>query len=71
MIAGDALTAKDGVLQSYNPAYTPDQETALASIAKFQELELEAIIAFHGGVCTDNLQERLQEIVTSGPVVNS
>ncbi|MDU0205559.1 MULTISPECIES: MBL fold metallo-hydrolase [Paenibacillus] len=71
LIAGDALTAKDGVLQSYNPAYTPDQETALASIAKLQELELHAIIAFHGGVCTDNLQERLQDIVTAGPVVNS
>jgi glyoxylase-like metal-dependent hydrolase (beta-lactamase superfamily II) len=71
LIAGDALTAKDGVLQSYNPAYTPDQETALASITKFQELELEAIITFHGGVCTDNLQERLQEIVTAGPVVSS
>lgn len=71
LIAGDSLTAKDGVLQSYNPVYTPDQETALASIAKFQELDLEAIIAFHGGVCTDNLQERLQEIVTAGPVANS
>ncbi|BFT73988.1 MBL fold metallo-hydrolase [Paenibacillus sp. P36] len=71
LIAGDALTAKDGVLQSYNPTYTPDQETALASIAKLQELDLNAIIAFHGGVCTDNLQERLQEIVTAGPVVNN
>ncbi|MCY9661741.1 MBL fold metallo-hydrolase [Paenibacillus chondroitinus] len=71
LIAGDALTAKDGVLQSYNPTYTPDQETALASIAKLQELELDAIIAFHGGICTDNLQARLQEIVTAGPVVNN
>ncbi|MBA2942580.1 MBL fold metallo-hydrolase [Paenibacillus sp. CGMCC 1.16610] len=71
LIAGDALTAKDGVLQSYNPTYTPDQETALASIAKLQELDLNAIIAFHGGVCTDNLQARLQEIVTAGPVVNN
>jgi glyoxylase-like metal-dependent hydrolase (beta-lactamase superfamily II) len=68
LIAGDALTAQDGVLQSYNPIYTADQNSALASIAKFQELELEAIIAFHGGVCTDNLQERLQEIVAAGPV---
>ncbi|MDD9268607.1 MBL fold metallo-hydrolase [Paenibacillus sp. GCM10023248] len=70
LIAGDALTSKDGVLQSYNPIYTPDQDTALASISKFQKLELDAIITFHGGLCTDNLQERLQEIITAGPVVN-
>ncbi|MFC4808737.1 MBL fold metallo-hydrolase [Paenibacillus sp. GCM10023250] len=68
LISGDALTAQDGVLQSYNPVYTPDQETALQSIAKLQSLDLAKIIAFHGGECTDNLQERLRAIVAAGPV---
>ncbi|NBD23845.1 MBL fold metallo-hydrolase [Paenibacillus glycinis] len=68
LIAGDALTAQDGILQSYSPAYTPDQATALQSIAKFRSLELEKIIAYHGGECTDNLQDRLQAILDAGPV---
>ncbi|MBO7746421.1 MBL fold metallo-hydrolase [Paenibacillus sp. MWE-103] len=68
LIAGDALTAQDGVLQAYNPAYTPDQETALQSIAKFQSLDLAKVIAFHGGECIDNLQDRLRAIVEAGPI---
>lgn len=65
LIAGDALTAQEGVLQSFNPAFTPDQPTALQSVTKFQALELERVIAYHGGICTDHLQERLQEIVAA------
>ncbi|AZN42380.1 MBL fold metallo-hydrolase [Paenibacillus albus] len=65
LIAGDALTAQDGVLQSFNPAFTPDPKTAIQSIAKLQALELSSIIAYHGGVCTDNLQERLQAIISA------
>lgn len=68
LIAGDALTAQEGILQSYSPAYTPDQASALQSIAKFRSLELEKIIAYHGGECTDNLQGRLRTILDAGPV---
>ena len=70
LITGDALTAQDGVLQSFNPAFTPDPDTALQSITKFQSLDLDTVIAFHGGVCTDNLQERLQAIVETAPAEN-
>ncbi|REE80201.1 glyoxylase-like metal-dependent hydrolase (beta-lactamase superfamily II) [Paenibacillus taihuensis] len=65
LIAGDALTAQDGVLQSFNPAFTPDQTTALQSITKFQALELDRVIAYHGGICTDDLQAHLETIVTA------
>ncbi|MCM3628249.1 MBL fold metallo-hydrolase [Paenibacillus glycanilyticus] len=68
LIAGDALRAQDGILQSYSPIYTADQVTALESIAKFQTLDLSKIIAYHGGECTDNLQDRLQDILDAGPV---
>lgn len=71
LIAGDALRAQDGILQSYSPVYTPDQATALQSIAKFQTLDLSKIIAYHGGECTDDLQERLQDILDAGPVENN
>ncbi|NOU97157.1 MBL fold metallo-hydrolase [Paenibacillus sp. LMG 31456] len=70
LIAGDVLRAQDGILQSYSPIYTPDQVTALQSIAKFQVLDLSKIIAYHGGECMDNLQDRLQAILDVGPVEN-
>ncbi|WP_318653421.1 MBL fold metallo-hydrolase [Paenibacillus rhizovicinus] len=69
LISGDALTADNGVLHSFNPAFTPDKETAIQSITKFQALELESAIVYHGGVCTENLQDRLQVIVTASPTV--
>ncbi|GLX65817.1 MBL fold metallo-hydrolase [Paenibacillus glycanilyticus] len=70
LIAGDALRAQDGILQSYSPIYTSDQVTALQSIAKFQVLDLSKIIAYHGGECMDNLYDRLQAILDAGPVEN-
>ncbi|TVY07370.1 MBL fold metallo-hydrolase [Paenibacillus cremeus] len=70
LVTGDALTADNGVLQSFNPVHTPDPATALQSIAKFRALELNTVIAFHGGVCTENLQERLQAIVEAPQIKN-
>lgn len=63
LIAGDALTSHEGVLQSFNPMFTPDQRTALQSIAKLQELDIKKVITFHGGVCEGNIKERLEEIL--------
>ncbi|WP_219835599.1 MBL fold metallo-hydrolase [Paenibacillus sp. R14(2021)] len=63
LITGDALTAQDGVLHSFVPAYTSDQRTALQSIAKLQALDIETAIAYHGGVCEGDLGSRLQAIL--------
>ncbi|WP_170318204.1 MBL fold metallo-hydrolase [Paenibacillus thalictri] len=71
LITGDALTATDGVLQSFNPAYTPDPDTARQSVKKLQALDVETAIVYHGGVCTEHLQERLQEIVQAAPAENA
>jgi len=63
LIAGDALTAEDGVLMPFNPDFTPDKKTALQSIAKLLELEIETVIAYHGGVCTGDVKKRLQDMI--------
>lgn len=63
LISGDALTAQDGVLMPFNPEFTPDQTTALQSIAKLQSLDIETVIAYHGGVCTRDIKQRLVELV--------
>ncbi|WP_301173385.1 MBL fold metallo-hydrolase [Brevibacillus nitrificans] len=68
LISGDALTAEDGVLMSFNPAFTQDKALALQSIAKLIDFEIESVIVYHGGVCTGNIRERLQQIVENTTV---
>ncbi|MED1958312.1 MBL fold metallo-hydrolase [Brevibacillus formosus] len=63
LISGDALTAQDGVLMPFNPEFTPDQTTALQSIRKLLEFDIEIVIAYHGGVCTEGIKQRLADIV--------
>ncbi|MFD2369787.1 MBL fold metallo-hydrolase [Brevibacillus sp. GCM10020057] len=67
LIAGDALTAENGVLQPFNPVFTLDKATAVDSIAKLLSLDIATVIAYHGGVCTDQIQERLAQIVETTP----
>lgn len=68
LISGDALTAQDGVLMPFNPDFTPDKATALQSIAKLVDLDIETVIAYHGGVCTGGIKERLVQIVENTPI---
>ncbi|SDN97390.1 Glyoxylase, beta-lactamase superfamily II [Paenibacillus sp. yr247] len=63
LISGDALMSQDGVLMPPNSSFTLDMNTALKSVAKLLELDIETIITYHGGVCTDRIKERLAEIV--------
>lgn len=64
LISGDALTSQDGVLMPPNPVHTPDMETALKSVGKLLEFDIETVIAYHGGVCTERIRERLAEIAS-------
>ncbi|RAP76046.1 MBL fold metallo-hydrolase [Paenibacillus montanisoli] len=66
LVTGDSLTANDGVLQPPAANFTPDWETAIRSVTKFQSLDIAAAIVYHGGVCTDQLQDRLADIAGSG-----
>jgi glyoxylase-like metal-dependent hydrolase (beta-lactamase superfamily II) len=62
LISGDALTSQDGVLMPPNKAFTPDMEQALSSVAKLLDYDIETVITYHGGVCTERIQERLAAI---------
>ncbi|MGC5327423.1 MBL fold metallo-hydrolase [Brevibacillus sp. SYSU BS000544] len=66
LISGDALTSQDGELQSFDPNFTPDKATAYQSVAKLLDLEIDTVITYHGGVCTENIKERLEDIVKKG-----
>ncbi|WP_284646154.1 MBL fold metallo-hydrolase [Paenibacillus silviterrae] len=65
LISGDALTAQDQVLLPFNPNFTSDKDEAIRSIEKLLDLKIETVIAYHGGVCTGNIRERLLEIVST------
>ncbi|WP_410768888.1 MBL fold metallo-hydrolase [Fontibacillus sp. BL9] len=63
LITGDALTSENGVLKSFDPHFTLDHASALDSIRKFQALDIETVITYHGGVCTGNIQAQISEIL--------
>ncbi|MDP4171816.1 MAG: MBL fold metallo-hydrolase [Bacillota bacterium] len=62
LVAGDALVVKDGELVGPNPQATPDMETALQSIKKFTEYDIDTVICYHGGVYKENANKRLAEL---------
>jgi glyoxylase-like metal-dependent hydrolase (beta-lactamase superfamily II) len=62
LISGDALTSQEGVLMTPAPKHTPDWGTALKSVAKLLDLEIETVITYHGGIVEDRIKERLAEI---------
>ncbi|PWW08592.1 glyoxylase-like metal-dependent hydrolase (beta-lactamase superfamily II) [Paenibacillus cellulosilyticus] len=66
LIAGDALTAADGVLNGPNPPFTPDMPKALRSLRNLAPFEIEAVICYHGGLISGKeVQQRIAEIVSS------
>jgi glyoxylase-like metal-dependent hydrolase (beta-lactamase superfamily II) len=68
LVSGDALTSQNGELMPFNPNFTPDKETAIQSIAKLLDYDIDTVITYHGGVCTGNIKERLKEIVENTPI---
>lgn len=63
LITGDALVIADGKLMGPVPQNTPDMETALKSIKKFTEYDIDTVICYHGGVYKESVNQRLAELV--------
>lgn len=63
LITGDALTAKDGQVQLPMQRATPDWPEAMRSVAKMAALEVKTLIAYHGGVVSNDVQSQLQGLV--------
>jgi glyoxylase-like metal-dependent hydrolase (beta-lactamase superfamily II) len=62
LIAGDALTAADGQLMGPNQGATPDMAEAGRSVRKLAELDVRAIVCYHGGVVQEGAGEQLQRL---------
>lgn len=63
LVAADAVVVEQGELELANPNYTLDLEQAIASVKKLQQLEVDRIICYHGGVLETAVDEKLKRLV--------
>lgn len=62
LIAGDALALEDGRLVLANPEYTLDMESALESVRRLMDYEIDTVICYHGGIFRGGVKEALARI---------
>jgi glyoxylase-like metal-dependent hydrolase (beta-lactamase superfamily II) len=62
LITGDALTAADGVLDGPMERATPDMVSAKASVKKLAGLDVEKIVAYHGGLVDKDAKGQLGRV---------
>nr|WP_060860010.1 MBL fold metallo-hydrolase [Paenibacillus riograndensis] len=62
LIAGDLLSSVDGELQAPTHQTTPDLPTAFGSLRRLLDYDIEQIVCYHGGVCTDHVTGQLRRI---------
>ena len=63
LIAGDALTAERGYLNSPNPSATLDMRTAIQSIRRLADLDIDTIVCYHGGVVSEDANGQLRRVI--------
>lgn len=63
LITGDSLNVEDGQLVGPRPSATYDMPLAIRSLEKYKDLDIAAVICYHGGVFTGNAGLRIQEII--------
>jgi glyoxylase-like metal-dependent hydrolase (beta-lactamase superfamily II) len=64
LVAADALVVESGELEIANPHYTLDLQRAIASVKKLQQLEIDKIVCYHGGVVEGNISNQLDKLVS-------
>lgn len=62
LIAGDAVRAYQGRLLPLVEALTPDMPGAIRSVAKLAELDIQTLIAYHGGLVREDLPGQLAAV---------
>ncbi|MGG2065539.1 MBL fold metallo-hydrolase [Bacillus sp. S14(2024)] len=62
LVAGDAMICVDGSLQGPVQRTTLDMNTALASLQKYLNFDIESVICYHGGICINAPKEQIQNL---------
>ncbi|MDQ3912236.1 MAG: MBL fold metallo-hydrolase, partial [Actinomycetota bacterium] len=63
LVAGDALTADKGYLNGPNPVATLDMRTAVQSVRRIADLEVDTIVCYHGGVVSEDANQQLRRVL--------
>ncbi len=66
LIAGDQLRVENGILVGPAEIYTPDMPTALKSLAKLAEYDIDRVYCYHGGLYAPNAAARIRELANTG-----
>jgi glyoxylase-like metal-dependent hydrolase (beta-lactamase superfamily II) len=61
LIAGDAMRVVDGQLFGPAPEYTLDMDTALLSLKKLQQYDIDAVVCYHGGLYNGNANQLIAQ----------
>jgi len=62
LVTGDALVSQDGKIFGPNPQVTADMAMATESAKKFGKFDVQQVVCYHGGLCTDNVNAQLGPI---------
>ena len=65
LVAGDALNTAGGRATGPNPQFTPDMDTAMASVAKLAGIGFETLLVGHGDPVTSGASAQVAELVGS------
>ncbi|ASA24785.1 MBL fold metallo-hydrolase [Paenibacillus donghaensis] len=60
LITGDAMYCENNRLYAPSSRTTPDMPAALLSIRKFQEYDITQAVCYHGGVCSNRVNEQIR-----------
>jgi glyoxylase-like metal-dependent hydrolase (beta-lactamase superfamily II) len=63
LIAGEALTAERGSLNGPNPSMTLEMRTAIQSVRRLADLEIDTIVCYHGGVVSEDGNGQLRRVI--------
>jgi glyoxylase-like metal-dependent hydrolase (beta-lactamase superfamily II) len=63
LIAGDALRAESGSLNDPNPSMTLEMGTAIQSIRRLADLEIDTLVCYHGGVLSEDADGQLRRVI--------
>lgn len=63
LIAGDMFCVRDGMLFKSNKDLNFDEKLNDQSVKKLMDYDIETVICYHGGICNENVNKRISELV--------
>lgn len=62
LIAGDIFGVEEGLLVKAPPYINFDVDLSIKSIKKLMEYDIETVVCYHGGLYSDNVNQRIAEL---------